>query len=131
MENIRSGNLSVANMQSEIVKSMSALKKKYLHKRAMRQLLDGDKLIAKAPYNRCKTVGELKNTISQERNHLKNVLKDMDKYTPSYQLSLFETYEQPSKRELELIEKEQLRLQEEIRWLHKCLGICSNRQYFG
>ena len=134
MDNERSGNLSVINMKKEITESMELLKEGVLHKRAQRQLLDGAKfmeMIAKYPYVTCRTVSELKNKISQEREKLKSQVSEVEQFLPGYQLSLFETDAESIAEEDEaLFEAEKKRLDDEITWLHKCLGMCSNRNYF-
>lgn len=120
-------------MKSEITDSLKLLESGYMHKRAMRQLVDGNKfltMIKRAPYNKCRTVGELKRKISEEREMLKRVLKDTQLYSYNYQLTIFDTVETIENERLHQIQLQRDKIKEEVDWLHKCLGICSNRNYF-
>lgn len=133
MQDIRSGNMSVVNMKKEIYQSIYILKNRPTNKRSMRQIIDGDKFLSMIntyPYYNCKTVSELKKSISEQRNKLKEELKSTEKYVTNYQLSLFETYEEVSESTIRQIRYNSIQLEDEIRWLHKCLGMCSNRNYF-
>ena len=133
MENVRNGNLSVSKMEAEIKESLAILEAGYLHKRAQLQLVDGARFIEmiKQPiYRQCKTVSDLKKKISEERNKLKDQLVQIDKYMPGHQFTLFEILEKKSPEEQREMEMEKERLLVQIRWMHKCLGMCSNRNYF-
>ena len=133
MENIRNGNMKVETLKEEVRKSLELIKEGYIHKRAERQLVDGAKfleMISKTPYKNCDTVSELKSRISEERKKLKTKLEELDSYIPGHQFAIFETSEEIAKKEQDEITKEKSRLEKEIRWLHKCLGMCANRDYF-
>lgn len=133
MDSIRSNNMRVDHMKEEIIKSLSVINKKTLNNRVIRQLLDGERffeMISQVPYNECKTVGELKNAIMQERNKLKVKLEDLDEYAPAYQMTIFGTFAPVTSEKSKRIEQKRSKLSEQIHWLHKCLGICSNRRYF-
>ena len=133
MDNIRSGNLSVAKMKKEIEESLAILQNGYIHKRAMRQLVDGAKfleMLQEPIYKKCLTVSQLKKKISEERNNIKARLIRTDSYLPGHQFTFFETISEISKEQEAKLAQEKTRLLEEIRWLHKCLGMCSNRDYF-
>ena len=133
MADIRNGNLGVEKMKDEIYAYLFLLKERYPNKRIMRQLVDGDKfleMISKPPYCHCKTVSQLKIKISEHRNSLKALLERTDKYTENYQMTIFDSFEQISQTRCNQVLQERKRLTEEIKWLHKCLGMCSNRDYF-
>ena len=133
MDNIRSGNLSVAKMKKEIEESLAILELGYLHKRAQRQLVDGAKfleMLQEPIYKNCLTVSRLKKKISEERNKVKERLITIDRYMPGHQFTFFETIGQVTKEQEEKLAQEKEKLLNEIRWLHKCLGMCSNRNYF-
>ena len=133
MSDIRSGNMKVSRMKEEIAKQITILSLGYGHKRAKRQLEEGNNflhMIEKRPYKDCETVGKLKQKISEERNKLKDKLAKLDVNMPGHQFSLFETPQDVTAYQQEEIAREQKWLEEEIRWLHKCLGMCSNRDYF-
>ena len=133
MSEIRGGNMYISTMIREIKESMSILESGYIHKRAMRQLVDGANfldMLAKTPYVGLKRVSELKEKISEERNLKKERLAKIESYLPEHQMTLFPELGELSKDEISELEKEYYRLDHEIHWLHKCLGICSNRNYF-
>lgn len=133
MDNIRSGNLSVIKMKKEIEESLETLQSGCIHNRAKRQLVDGARfleMINSPPYKSCLTVSQLKKAISNERNKLKAELVRRDRYIPGHQFTFFETVEEITKEQERGIRRESERILTEVRWLHKCLGICSNRDYF-
>lgn len=133
MDNIRSGNLKVSNMKKEIVFFLGQLQQGEIDGRVRRQLADGKKFLAMIetdPYKDCKTVSKLKTKICDERNKLKDVLVVIDRFTPGHQFTMFELAEEISPKEQRLRERQKAKLEREIKWLHKCLGMCSNRAYF-
>jgi len=133
MENIRNGNLSVTKMKKEIEQSMISLQLGYLHKRARRQLTDGAKflnMIELPMYKSCLTVSSLKKKISEERERLKQQLLELDESMPGHQMTFFEVVKEVTTAEQTIKSKQIANLEFEVRWLHKCLGICSNRLYF-
>ena len=87
-------------------------------------------MLREAPYSSCSTVGTLVKKISSKRNKLLEEYKSLEKYINGYQLSLFEDVAKND--ELSFCEAKQNRekLEQEIKWLHKCLGICMNPAYF-
>ena len=133
MEDIRSGNLRVKKMKEEIECAVVMLKCSYITKRSQRQILDGTKfleMISKPPYRGCRTVSQLKKKISEERNKIKEELLKIDRYMPGHQMTIFETTEEITEEEQKEIEKKKLEYEAELHWLHKCLGMCSNKKYF-
>ncbi len=133
MANERSGNMRVSEMISQIKNRLNELEMGYFHKRANRQLVDGIKfleMIRKPPYNRCTTVSELKKTISGERAKLKQQIADLDSSMPGHQFNFFEEKEELSEEEQKTLIKVKARITEEVKWLHKCLGMCANKDYF-
>ena len=133
MANIRSGNVKVSKMKREIAERLSILSLGYGHKRVKRQLEEGRNfldMIEKFPYRGCDTVSKLKKKISEERNKLKERQMALDVNMPGHQFSLFEIPQEVSEQQQIEISREQLWLEGEIKWLHKCLGMCSNRDYF-
>ena len=137
MADIRSGNMKVSRMREEITKSLAVLAVGYNPKkislRAKRQLEQGYNfldMISKPPYRSCTTVSRLAKMISQQRQELKERVRALDTNMPGHQFSLFETPQAVSQEQQEEIAKEQMWLNREIEWLHKCLGMCKNRDYF-
>jgi hypothetical protein len=125
--------MKVVNMKKEIAEWLAILSLGCGHKRAKRQLQEGHNfldMIDKPPYKECETVSKLKQKISEERNRLKDKCDKLDANMPGHQFGFFETPQEVTSLQQEEIECAQKWLQEEIRWLHKCLGICSNRNYF-
>ena len=133
-QDIRSGNLSVVKMTAEIQQSMYKLQQlDYIHKRARRQLSDGEnflKMIGRLPYRGCKTISDLKKKISEEREKLKQEIVKLDVMLPGHQFSIFENPTEVTEKERIEVERKKKQLEQQVRWLHKCLGMCSNRNYF-
>ena len=75
-------------------------------------------------------ISDLKKRIKIEREKLKERLVEIDYYMPGHQFTFFENPKETTEQEKKEIATEKIRLQKEIRWLHKCLGMCSNRNYF-
>ena len=137
MADIRSGNMKVSRMREEITKSLAVLAVGYNPKktnlRAKRQLEQGYNfldMISKPPYRSCITVSSLAKMISEQRQALKTRVSALDTNMPGHQFSLFEIPQAVSQEQQEEIAKEQMWLNQEIEWLHKCLGMCKNRDYF-
>lgn len=137
MANIRSGNMKVSKMKDEIVKRLAVLAVGYNPKkcnpRVKRQLEQGRNfldMISKPPYRYCTTVSSLTKKISEQRHELEARVIALDSNMPGHQFSLFETPQAVTAEKQEEIEKEQMWLNQEIKWLHKCLGMCKNRDYF-
>ena len=137
MGNIRSGNMKVSRMKDEIAKRLAVLAVGYNPKkcnpRVKRQLEQGQNfldMISKSPYRQCDTITSLTKKISDRRQELKARMLALDANMPGHQFSLFETPQNVSEEKQEEIAKEQMWLKQEIEWLHKCLGMCKNRDYF-
>lgn len=142
MDNIRDGGTKVFCLKIEIRKRMTSLDKKCYRtriggiaytSRVERQLKDGERflnMLNEPPYCNCKTVDELKQRISKKRNHLKKQLVELDESADGHQISMLEILD-----DITEIEKQERKikiadLKDEIHWLHKCLGICKNKDYF-
>ena len=133
MGDVRSGNMLVKNMRIEIIEDLNRLKRLYLSQRVQRQLMDGASfldMISKPPYNNKRTVSDLKKKISSERNLLKEKLVSMNQYMEGHQFTMFEQVNETTIKEQKQLEKESERVKNQIHWLHKCLGMCSDRGYF-
>ena len=133
MEDIRSGNMSVKRMKEEIVKEVTYLELRYKTKRSKRQIEDGNKfleMISKAPYASCKKISTLKKMISEKRDAIKKAIIENDKFMPGHQFTFFENSEEISDEERNEVLEQNKRLKEEAHWLHKCLGMSCNRNYF-
>ena len=133
MSNIRDTNIRVYYLEIEIREALSSLKAKPLTERSERQLVDGAKfleMIKHTPYSRCKTVTSLKERIFKERNKLKKELVKIDTESTGHQLSIYEMMDERTDEEKKKHVAKVEKLKEEIHWLHKCLGICKNADYF-
>ena len=133
MSNIRDTNIRVYYLEREIREALSSLKAKPLTERSERQLVDGAKfleMIKHTPYSRCKTVTGLKERIFKERNKLKKELVKIDTESTGHQLSIYEMMDERTDEEKKKHVAKVEKLKEEIHWLHKCLGICKNADYF-
>lgn len=133
MSNIRDTNIRVYYLEREIREALSKLRARPLTERSERQLVDGAKfleMIKHTPYSRCKTVTSLKERIVKERNKLKAELVKIDMGSSGHQLSIFEMMDERTEEEKKRHEARVAKLKDEIHWLHKCLGICKNTDYF-
>lgn len=142
MENIRDGSVTVYILKRDVKRNMDILRKqRYMTSnstreymsRVERQLSDATKfleMLNEYPYLNCKNVDELKRRISIRRNKLKRKLIEMDINQDGHQISIYDDVSLISKEELNTREVNINNLKEEIHWLHKCLGICQNLDYF-
>lgn len=134
MKDSRNGNCSVFILYTDIIRAHKELwERPFIHARARRQIEDAKRfmeMIKRPPYNRCNTISDLKKAISNEREQLKNELKEMDMYMEGHQFTLFDNPSNISERErMEKMQVIEIK-KEELHWLHKTLGICSNPKYF-
>ena len=134
----RNGNVKRENLINEIKEKVEILKGCYLTKRVQRQILDGDKFLQKLnepKYLSCKNVSEIKNNLCWEREALKKQKNELEFELPNYQFSLEDYVQgipknQRTAEEEKLIEDTKKMLDDEIHWLHKCLGMVKNTEYF-
>jgi len=101
--------------------------------RYLRQINDGKrflKLMASTRYAHAKTISDLRKAISSRRVSLKKLIKELRQGLPGEQMSLFENEIELSDEEIEAKKISIESCEEEVRWLHKALGICSSRNYF-
>ncbi len=133
MQNVREGNVRVYYLEKEIRERIEVLSEGHISERRARQILDGEKfldMIKHTPYKSCGTIVSLKNRISKIRNKKKAELLKLDTGADGHQMTLFELLDERSEQEKAEDEKRIAELKEEIHWLHKCLGICKNKDYF-
>ena len=133
MSNIRDTNIRVYYLEREIREALSKLRSRPLTERSERQLVDGAKfleMIKHTPYSRCKTVTSLKERIVKERNKLKEELVKIDTGSFGHQITIYEMLDERTDEEKVRHAAKVEKLKEEIHWLHKCLGICKNTDYF-
>ncbi len=134
MSNIREGNVRVYYLEREIREALNVLRARPITQRSERQLVDGAKfleMIKHTPYSRYKTVASLKERIVKERNKLKAKLVKLDAGSVGHQISIFEMIDERTEEQKKRDAAKVDRIKEEIHWLHKCLGICKNTDYFG
>lgn len=133
--NARSGNTKTLNLIAFINEEVATLKNNPINKRSMRQLVDADnflKMLKAPPYCRTNTVSELKREISFKREELLTLIHQVEPALEGYQFTFEDILDKDNiscnmQKELENNIKN---WQEELRWLHKCLGICVNMDYF-
>ena len=133
MDNIRSGNLSVEKLRQEIYERQKVLGGYYPSAKVKRLYNDAKNFLAMIqgyPYCNAKTVSELKREIKNKRAALQRELEKVDPFVPGHQFTLFEEAKELTPEEITKFEKLKETLEGEIKWLHKCLGICTNPNYF-
>ena len=101
--------------------------------RYLRQINDGKRflnLVTSMSYSSAKTISDLRMAISKRRTKLKELIIELKQGLPGEQMSMFDKEIELSD---EVIEAKKISIdacEEEVRWLHKALGICSSRNYF-
>lgn len=101
--------------------------------RSVRQLTDARRfldMLNEPQYANVKKVSELKNMLTKERKKLQYISRSFDKFLPAYQLSLFESSDSVTDEQIRFIKVQKDLIDKKIHWLHKCLGICYNNEYF-
>lgn len=134
MAEVFSGNLKVSNLLNEIQLELNRLKDGRLNKRSMRQILDAEqfiKMVKRPPYSQALTVSDLKKIIQERYQEYKENIAIADTQLDGYQFTFFDTEaDEPSESEKLEICKAKEAMEIEKKWLHKCLGMCSNKEYF-
>lgn len=132
--NIINGNMKVANLVERVKEEIERLKDGSINPRTMRQLTDADnflKMIRNPPYSRAVTVSELNKVISEKRAEIENLLAKADPFTAGHQFTFDDLNLKPVSEETKKeLEKDKKEWEKERHWLHKCLGICKNKNYF-
>ena len=133
MKNTRNGNLNVEKLKQEVYERQIIIGNYYPTPRVKRLYNDAKNFLAMIrgyPYCNAKTIAELKRVIQNKRASLQKDLKALDPFIPGHQFAMFEEIRELTTEEELNFEKKKEALEEEIRWLHKCLGICTNPNYF-
>lgn len=133
MSDTYSGNLKLLNFAMEIRKEVKRLKEGPLNQRTMRQIMDGDdfmKMIMMPPYNKAKTLGELKKIITEKREEIKGMIENCNTQLEGYQFSLFIPVKDVSDSMKNYMADAKENMEKDLKWLHKCLGICCSKDYF-
>lgn len=129
----RNARYSVELMKQEIISGLSKKARAIGYRKVEPQLQEAYnfiKMIEKAPYQHCATVGYLVHEIREERNRLTARVEQINSNLPGHQMSLFEASTELTLEQERALIEEKRKLEEEIRWLHKCLGIALNPNYF-
>lgn len=127
------GTTSVRYLKNYINNEIQQLEATAMNRRKIRQLMDAKKFLKMVDTPRfitCQNISELKERINAERKRLKSDCDIISGLLPGYQLNLFEEGVYVTLEELEQMQLQKKVLDEEIHWLHKCLGICHNKEYF-
>ena len=129
----RNARYSVELMKKEIISGLSKKARAIGYRKVEAQLQEAYnfiKMIEKAPYSQCATVGYLVHEIREVRNKLTARVEQINSNLPGHQMSLFETTTEFTLEQERALIEEKCKLEEEIRWLHKCLGMALNPNYF-
>lgn len=125
--------MAVSELEKHIRGEIQELKKVYCTKRRKRQLKDAEdflRLIHLPEYETAYNIKELKQRLANRRNGYKKTIEDMKGFLPGTQLSMFDEAPEFTTYDIRAIECAIEQLSEEVHWLHKCLGICHNKEYF-
>lgn len=136
MESKRPGNTKVYTLKVELNQIKAKLGKLYvftgnpIYRMKKEDIENFLKLVAAPPYSNVTTVGQLMKIIMSKRAELKTKLNELGDRMPGYQFSIFDDPKVVSPLEQAMLDREKDLLEKEIHWLHKCLGICRNKNYF-
>lgn len=129
-----SGNMKVYNLLYEIQLELNRLLDGPVNKRTMRQMLDAKKfieMVKQPPYCQAITVSDLKKILQGKYQEYNERLSIADTNLAGHQFTfndicVAESSEEEMKESAETKEA----MEKEKRWIHKCMGICCNKQYF-
>lgn len=123
----------VRNLKRFVKNEAEKLQARPFTKRSLRQLTDARRfldMLNEPKYANIEKISDLKKAITNERKKLQDISASFDKLLPGYQLSMFENLDSITDEQREYIRVQKILLDEEVHWLHKCLGICHNKEYF-
>lgn len=124
---------SVSKLKEFVSIEAERIESRTFTKRSIRQLTDARRfldMLNEPRYANIKKVSDLKEMLVKERKKLKDISDSFDKCLPGYQLSLFKDPDAMTEEQSEFIKAQKDLIDEKIHWLHKCLGICHNKEYF-
>ena len=101
--------------------------------RRARQLEDAKnflKMLNEPQYRGIEKISQLNRKIADNRQKLKTIYNEGTRLLPGYQLAIFDVGVDIDEKEKEEIKRQRDMIDQEIKWLHKCLGICHNKEYF-
>lgn len=124
---------SVKKLKEFVLSEAKRIESRPFTVRSIRQLTDARRfldMLDRPQYASIQNVSELKAKISEVRKELQDINAAFDKFLPGYQMSVFEDTDATTEEQRKFIRAQKVLIEEEIHWLHKCLGICHNREYF-
>lgn len=124
---------SVKKLKEFVLSEIAKIESRPFTARSIRQLTDASRfldMLNEPKYANIQKVSELKAKITKERKKLQDINNGFDKFLPGYQMSVFEETDATTEEQRKFIRAQKVLIEEEIHWLHKCLGICHNREYF-
>lgn len=130
---IWSGSDSVKTLKDFVLSEVRRIESGTFNRRKIRQLADARNfldMLSEPDYIVCERIIDLKRKIAQERKELQGICQSMNKYFPGYQLNFDDNDNEMSEENVRRIRSQKCLLEEKIHWLHKCLGICHNKEYF-
>lgn len=126
--------IAVNKLKEFVEKEAKRLEKQErLSLRNIRQLNDARKfldMLNEPGYSRIKYVSELKLKIADERKMFQEASKALERCLPGYQITLFEEEVCLTPEQQNEIIVQKAFMDERVKWLHKCLGICHSKDYF-
>ena len=128
-----SANTKTETLKKFVRQEAERLEKEPFNPRSRRQLEDARhflKMMGEYRYSALDKISDLKKKIAENRQKLKAVYDSSAPFFPGYQLTIFDVGVDIGDKERKELEMQRLLIQKEIRWLHKCLGICHNKDYF-
>lgn len=124
---------SVKKLKEFVLGEAKRIESRPFTARSIRQLTDARRfldMLNEPQYASIQKVSELKAKITKERKKLQDINDGFNKFLPGYQMSVFEDADATTEEQRKFIRAQKVLIEEEIHWLHKCLGICHNREYF-
>lgn len=129
----RHGFVTVNKLKQFVESEVKRIESQPLTVRGSRQLKDAVRflnLLNEPRYVAAKKITDLTSRIANERRKLIEMSRSLDEHLLDCQLTLFEDKDSVTEEQKRAIKLQKVCLEEEIHWLHKCLGICYNKEYF-
>lgn len=123
----------VRSLKDFVSKEASRIESRRYTLRSIRQLTDARRfldMLEEPKYSSILKVSDLKKQIANERKKLQEISSFLAKFLPGKQGQLAEENVTVTADQLNYLKTQKFIVDEEIHWLHKCLGICHNKEYF-
>lgn len=125
--------VSVRSLKNFVANEARRIESRRFTLRSIRQLTDARRfldMLENPRYSYILKVDDLKRAFTKERNRLQEISELFNKLLLDYEARQLEGTMSITLEQLNYLKAQKIILDEEIHWLHKCLGICHNKEYF-